>query len=143
MKKSTIILLLIVFLGSVIIVGVFGMQAIPIDSRVYVTDIIPTSVVTIDGQSLEIKKGESADYYYVMLPYEEGLTVIISTRIEPVDSTNKELTITIDNNKEDNPLAKIGEKGEILILRRGTVRLHYSSKDSATFKGMDFRIYTY
>ena len=139
MKKSTIILLLIVFLGSVIIVGVFGMQSVPFEEIVYVKNIVPTSVSTFDGDRLTIRQREG--YYYVVVDFQQGLTLYINTRVEPADSTNKELSVTIVNNNAANPIAKIGDDGGIVILRSGDVHLHFSPRDSATAKGMDFWIY--
>ena len=142
MKKSTILILLIVFLGSVIVVGVFGMQANLWEAPVYINEIIPTSVATISGKSLEIKRNEQDGYYYVRVAYEENLTVLISTRVEPVDSTNKSLKISVTNNNDpENPRAEVGERGEIIVRRTGVVKVQYRAQDKATAAVMEFWIY--
>ena len=140
MKKSTILILFIVFLGSVLIVGVFGMQATFWEAPVYVEQIIPTSVATTSGKSLEIRQRD--DHYYVVVPYEENLKIFISTRVEPTDSTNKSLKITIVNNNDpSNPRAEVGEKNEIIIYRGGAVQVQYRAQDRATSAVMNFWIY--
>ncbi len=65
MKKSTILVLLIVFLGSVLVVGIFGLASVPYEKIVYVKEIRPTSVTTIsaNAQSLEIKQNEQGYSY--------------------------------------------------------------------------------
>lgn len=142
MKKSTILILLIVFLGSVIVVGVFGMNANLWEAPVYVEKIVPTSVATISGKSLEIRRNEQDDYYYVRVAYEENLTILISTRVEPVGSTNKTLKISITNNTDsENIRAEIGEKGEIVVLRTGIVKVQYAAQDRGTAVVMEFWIY--
>lgn len=141
MKKSTILILLIIFLGSVLIVGVFGMQAIPFEQIIYIKEITPTSVSSTNGESLEIKRDDKG-HYYIITEYKDGLAILINTKVEPTDSTNKNLKTIIVNNKENNPLAEIGQRGEIKILRPGSVHLQYRTQDSATGPVMDFWIYT-
>ena len=142
MKKSTILILVIVFFGSVLVVGVFGMQATLWEAPVYVEEIVPTAVATRSGTSLEIKRNEEDGYYYVRVTYEEDLTILISTRVEPVDSTNKSLKISVTNNNDpENPRAEIGERGEIIVHRTGIVKVQYRAQDKATAAVMEFWIY--
>ena len=140
MKKSTILILVIVFLGSVLVVGVFGMQATLWEAPVYVEEIVPTSVATRSGQSLEIKHNEQG--YFVVASYEEGLTILINTRVSPEDSTNKTLKVTVVNNNDPtNPRAEVGDRNEIIILRSGAIQVQYRAQDKATAAVMNFWIY--
>ena len=140
MKKSTILVLLIVFLGSVLIVGIFGMQAVPFEEIVYVREIVPTAVYTSSGTQLQLRQNSDGDYY-VSVPYEEGLTILIMTKVTPDNSTNREIKLSVVGESADNPVVEIGEKGEIKFLRRASVRLQYRSQDSPTGPVMNFRIY--
>lgn len=141
MKKSTILILLVVFLGSVIIVGVFGMQAVPFEQRIYVKEIIPTNVYISSGPELEIKENDQIGKH-VITAYREGLTILIMTKVYPENSTNRLLKISILNNPQDNPIAKIGERGEIIFLRRGSIKVRYGATDSGTGPKMDMWIIT-
>ncbi len=144
MKKSTVLILLVIFFGSIIIVGIFGMQAVPFEQRIYVREIVPTSVYCtykgIDsGIELEIKDDEQGKY--VMTTYEEGLTILIMTQVEPENSTVRTLKLSILNNTPENPIAEIGERGEIIFLRCASLHVRYSATDSATGPKLDMWIY--
>lgn len=142
MKKSTILILILVFLGSILAVGIFGMQSIPFEERVYSTSITPTSVMTSTGNELEIKKGTDEDgknFWYVTVSYEEGLIVMISYDLQPSDCTNKKVEMTIV--EPQSPAATISERGEIVFHERGSVHVLFKAKDSQTGASMDFWIY--
>ena len=160
MKKSTILILFVVFLGSVLIVGVFGMNSVPFEQRVYVKEISPTSVYTSDGTELEIKWDSDKKGHYVRARYDKSLVnerynenyeletdfidpfvILINTKIEPMDSTNKELKIVIIGNDVNDPFAEVGERGEIIVYRPVTVHVRYTSQDTQPSKTMDFYIY--
>lgn len=147
MKKSTIILLLIVFVGSVVIVGVFGMQAVPFEEIVYVKEIVPHEVVVYAGGAqstlqAQLDTDKGAGHYYIMIPLQNEMIVNVIPRITPTDSTNKNLKISIVPGEGDD-IATIGELGEINISGRGTVHLRYSAQDSATGAVMHLYIHVY
>lgn len=142
MKKSTVLILLIVFLGSVLVVGIFGMQSVPYEQIQYVKQIVPTSVTSMSGnaQSLQIQIDDNG--YYVMLPYEEGLELLINYELKPADCTNKKIKIAVVYPK--NPPAELTERNTIIFNRKGAVHLQYVATDSAASAPMmDFWIYTY
>ena len=142
MKKSTILILLIVFVGSVLVVGIFGMQSVPYEQILYVKEIVPTSVTSMTGNSkgLEIKINNKG-YYYVVVPYEEGLELLINYDLKPADCTNKNVSVAIVYPDKDLP-AELTERNTILFNRKGQIRLQYRPTDSATAPVMDFLIYT-
>ena len=147
MKKSTILLLLIVFLGSVLIVGIFGMQSVPFEEIVYIKEIVPHEVVVYAGGSQSTMQAQAdtdkgAGHYYIMIPLQDDLVVNVIPRINPTNSTNKNLKITIVPGEGDD-IATIGTLGEININGRGTVHLRYSAQDSATGAVMHMYIYVY
>jgi len=140
MKKSTILIILVVFLGSVLIVGIFGMKAVPFESIVYCKSIVPTSVVTTTGKVLEIGKNDNG--YFLVVHYEENLGLLINYNLDPADCTFKEVHTSIVY-PEKNPPAVITDKGEIVFNRQGTVRIQFRATDSPTAPTMDFWIYAY
>lgn len=140
MKKSTILIILIVFVGSVLIVGIFGMQNVPYEQIKYVKDIVPTSVTTMSGnnQGLVIKTDQNG--YYVALYYEEGLELLISYDLKPADCTNKNVKVAIVYPVQNQP-AVITERNTILFSRKGSIHLQYRATDSVAAPVMDFWIY--
>lgn len=141
MKKSTILILIVVYLGSILIVGIFGMKSIPFEERVYCNSITPSAAMTSSGNELTIKKGEieGKEYYYVTVSYEEGLIVMVSYDLTPANCTNKNVEISIV--EPQNPPAMVGERGEIIFHEKGSVHVVYKAKDSQTGASMDFWIY--
>lgn len=143
MKKSTILILVIVFLGSVLVVGLFGMKSVPFEERIYIEQIIPTSIITSDGEELISQLKRDNNGYYVVIDknkYEDGFYVWIGYIFEPNDATNKNLDISIIVPETDPP-ATINEHNEIVFHRRGMVRVQFRAKDQAAAAVMDFCIY--
>lgn len=141
MKKSTVLILLIVFLGSVLIVGIFGIKSVPYEQIVYVSNIKFTSVTTMssNSQTLEIRTSSSG-LQYILLDYEDNLEVLINYEITPADSTNKNIKIIIVNENPDGPIAEITERNTIRFLRKGMLQLRYKAQDSASGPAVDFEI---
>ena len=54
MKKSTILILALVFLGSVVVVGIFGMQSVPFNERVYIEKITLSGVTSSTGTQIKL-----------------------------------------------------------------------------------------
>lgn len=141
MKKSTILMLLIVFVGSVLVVGIFGMQSVPYEQILYVKEIVPTSVTSMSSSSQNLQIQTDGDGYYVMLPYEEGLQLLINYKLDPVDCTNKGVRVSIVS--PDNPPAELTDRNVIVFNRKGVIKLRYSPMDSATTKPMEIRVFAY
>ena len=144
MKKSTILILFIVFLGSVLVVGLFGMRSVPYEERVYIKEIYFTSITTTlkdpnyQGDLLSrVEVNELTGQQEIYLPYEEGLEIIIGFNITPADATNKHIDISIvypeDYDPDDpNRIVELGEHNEIRFFGIGSVRIQYRSTDQAT-----------
>lgn len=140
MKKSTILVLLVVYLGSILVVGIFGMKAVPFEEIVYCQQITPVSAVTSSGEELNIQKHESeSNTYYVVTKYVEGLTVMVNYNLTPADCTYKDVKIVIV--EPANPPAILTDRGEIVFTKRGSVHIKYRATDNATGPSMDFWIY--
>lgn len=162
MKKSTIIILLVVFLGSVLIVGIFGMQAVAWEDIVYLDKIEITSIITSDGQNVDIKYNETGNYYYAILNYvprkvqqadENGeivekdvFEVTLVWDYSPKNATNKEIKVSIIEPQTPacDPLtenAKRGRGDPLVFRRTGSVHLRYAATDSATGAKLDIWLY--
>ena len=77
-----------------------------------------------------------------MLPYEEGLELLINYDLKPADCTNKIVEVSIVYPEKNQP-AELTERNTILFNRKGSIHLQYRAKDSATLPPMDFWIYAY
>ena len=144
--------MLIIFLGSVLIVGIFGMQSVPYESIVYVKKIIPTGIITSDGQQVEIKQNNHGEYYAIidykpsLKDGEEVFEVSVGYNLEPADCTNKNLKVLIVYPTADLPCDPLPEdlttwRGTLTFHRKGSVHLQYSAQDSATGAVMDIWLY--
>ena len=145
-------MLLIVFLGSVLIVGIFGMQSVPFESIVYIKQIKPTSVITSDGKSVEIKQNSRGEYYAIITykPYikdgVETFEVSVGYDLEPTDATNKNLKVVILYPTANLPCDPLPDdmttwRGTLTFHRAGSVHLRYRAQDSATGAVMDIWLY--
>lgn len=93
MKKSTILLIAVVYIVSFLIVGFFGIavkgynKVIPVDS---IAVIDPDNGLKIDDKSKylteEVKKDWNTDYYFTAM-YDSELTVRLEARVLPADTT--------------------------------------------------------
>lgn len=132
MKKSTILIILVVFAVSVFVVGFWGIQNVPYEEIIYVEQITPTHVFYgRQSDEAEIKFDEQQKYFYVNFPYEEGMTVKIDYEITPHDVTNRRVDIEIENLNPDSD-AVLNSMGTITLNNRGPVIITYRAKDSAS-----------
>ncbi len=141
MKKSTILIIVAIFLISVFVVGVFGLKDVPYNEIVYIEKIVPTSVILSTGaESPQIKTSQKG-YYYIVVPYEQNIKVMINYDIVPNDATNRKLDIEVTNINA-NSKGSILESGAILLEDKGVVKVTYRALDSASGAKMEFYIYT-
>ena len=63
MKKSTVLLLTLVFLASILIVGFFGMKSISYKETIYINSITPTEVTLSTDEQKTINRDENGKYY--------------------------------------------------------------------------------
>lgn len=139
MKKATILILVIIYVGSVFIVGIYGMKSIPFEEILYCEEIIPTSVVCSDGSAVELKQDK--DGYYVNVKYTEGMYLIVNYNLNPSDCTYKDVSISIQSEKED-PGAYVDEQGVIYITRKvSQIIVVYKAQDEHKAE-LKIKIYT-
>lgn len=138
MKKSTILIIFVVFLVSIFVVGVFGMKSVPYSEITYVEKIVPTQVTLDNGSVVEIQ--ENSKGYYVYVPYKEKRVVMIDYEIVPNDATNRKLDVKIENVNKDSD-AEILDNGGIQLNDKGIIIVRYFTTDSVSPKSMVFYIY--
>ena len=146
MKKSTILMLLIVFLGSVLVVGIFGMQAVPFEQIIYIDEIVPSRIDTSTGETPELKRNARGEWYVVLERFEPEMTVMLSWNLSPADCTNKNVNVVILGDPENLPCDPLPEdsskwRGEIVFHRAQAIHVQYRAQDSATGAVMDLYIY--
>lgn len=136
MKKSTILIIVAVFLISVFVVGIFGLQSIPYEQRVYIEQIIPTTI-TFDSNEGTIEKKiyyseDDGGYYYVTIPYipnrEGEMIVTVNYDLSPTDATNKRLSVNVKN-LDENSNGTLQENGSIALTDRGNIEVIYKAQD--------------
>lgn len=128
MRKATIIIIAAIYVASIVIVGVFGLQALIYVETVSITDIIlPT---TIEGK--EVKPNADGTGYTVVIAYKEDLIIPIEFVPDPVDApATIEVTITYQTGTEESPTAELTHDiGYFLAFRKaGKVTLTFHSTD--------------
>lgn len=135
MKKSTILIIVAVFLISVFVVGIFGLQSIPYEQIVYIEQIIPTTI-TFDSNEGTIEKKiyyseDDGGYYYVTIPnrnYRQGMSVMVNYDLRPTDATNKRLSVNVKN-LDENSNGTLQENGSIKLEDRGNIEVIYKAQD--------------
>lgn len=162
MKKSTILILLIVFVLSVVIVGIFGMKIMSYNVKVYIDQIVPTQIIlnddTVytyypDGNSNDThqirKVPNQENAYYVRLEYFEGLSLIMDYEILPNDATNRKLKIAITYDSKggvegegvtESNSATL-ESTKLTFTQMGAVAITFRSTDGSN-KIMKLYVYT-
>lgn len=134
MKKSTVLIVLVTFVLSVVLVGIFGMKVLSYNTRIYVKEIVPVGVTTssnVAGVKCNNRRDEKGDpiegKYIVIVPYSDGLIVRIDYELTPADATDKDVSIT--------PLggADVVEVDglSIRVKRIGSTTLLYRAKDGS------------
>ena len=148
MTKPTILILTIVYLASVLIVGIFGMQIMSFNTVNYISSI----TLTNDNDHLEFshnrdtlmffeksKDEEATPYmeYQLIFNFKAGMTIKITPRLTGVDSTldptNKELDVNVFCN-EDAPDCITYANGVFTVNKMGTATVTYRSKDTSNKK---------
>lgn len=142
MKKSTILLIAVVFAVSVFVVGIFGIKNVPYNQRIYVEEITLRSLTLSNGKTVDIKQNDNDGSYYVRIEYEEDLSVMVNYTVTPNNATNRNLNITVDNSLSSNSNAEKLPNGAILLKDSGPVKITFIAEDSANKPKVILTIYT-
>ena len=132
MKKATVIVIAAIYVASIVVVGVFGLQALMYDESNPITDIIlPTQIEGKDVKRINDGKG-----YTVVIAYRADLVIPIDFIPEPADSPSKiEVEITYQTGTEEEPTAELTRNvGYFLKFNtKGKVTITFRAKDNSKF----------
>lgn len=137
MKKSTILVICIVFLASVLVVGFFGMQAASYYSKVYVESITPAAIYCTTGEQLNFMPSDTPHRYPVMITaFQKGMTVRVDCDVTPDNATffnDIKIEITSQGNytgSDDNTVATL-DGHNIILHQLGFVEITYRILDGS------------
>ena len=148
MTKPTILVLAIVYVASVLIVGIFGMQIMSFNNINYISSI----TLINDNDHLEFshnkntlqfhevsKDEEATPYkeYYLIFEAKAGMTIKLTpilTAVDPtLDPTNKELDVNITYSSDKENCITY-ENSVFTIHEAGGATVTYKSKDNSNKK---------
>lgn len=130
MKKATVIIIAAIYVASIVIVGVFGLQALIYVEALPVTDIILPE--QIEGR--EVKVGKDG-IYMVGIPFHEGMVIPIEFTPYPADAPAEiEVAITYQTAKDNSTADLTHDIGYFLVFhKKGQVTLTFTSTDNRKF----------
>lgn len=139
MKKATVIVIAAIYVASIVIVGVFGLQALIFTESQPITDFILAE--QIEGR--DVKPTSDGKGYTVVVSYKEDLLVPIEFVPVPADAPALiEVTITYQSGSEQNPTAelqhdigyflKFFKKGKVTVTIRSTDNRKFAKELSIT-----------
>lgn len=132
MKKATVIVIAAIYVASIVIVGVFGLQALIYIESMPITDIILPS--QIEGK--DVKPTADGKGYTVVITFKEDLIIPIEFIPEPADAPAAiEVEITYQTGSEESPTAELTHDiGYFLTFyKKGKVTLTFRSTDNRKF----------
>lgn len=137
MKKSTILVICIVFVASVLVVGFFGMQVSSYYSKVYIDSITPSAIYCSTDEQLSFLPSDEPNSYPIMITaFEQEMVVRIDYDVSPGDATGRDkiqISITGQGSytgNNDNPVATLD--GQSIILHQlGFVEITYRATDGS------------
>ena len=144
MSKPTILILLIVYVSSILIVGIFGLQIMSFNNINYIDSI------TVDVKNVSFSKNkhtlsfisnsvinEAIPYmrYTLIFEYASDQTLAISPKIVAknpnIDPTDNRLTVTLTYSQEAHKGCITYENSLFKINRPGGVTVTYRSQDNS------------
>ena len=92
MKKSTIFLIILVYIVSFVIVGLFGIQARGYNEIIYVESI---TLRAVDEELVQSRYKGDQNYTFVTY-YEDNLVVKFKAEVLPANATNKKVKLNCE-----------------------------------------------
>ncbi len=132
MKKSVVMLILVIYVASVAVIGVFGMKSVLYDEKIYIEKITcineeaKDAEVTIDGRTLTIQK--------VVIDYKESeeTTFWIQWRVFPEDASFRRVEFVSGNEN----VATVDGQGIVRFIKKGTVTIYINALDGSKIQGI-------
>lgn len=100
MKKSVIVLLIVIYIAAIVFVNFFGMEFLAYDKIVYAE--------RVECINSDMVLHSSGEFKYAIVRYSPGVTYTIQHKVYPEDVTNKNVTYIYD---EDNGVMSISPLG--------------------------------
>jgi len=132
MKKSVVMLILVIYVASVAVIGVFGTSIAFYDEKIYVEKITcineeaKDAEVTIDGRMMTIQK--------VVIDYKESeeTTFWIQWRVFPENATFRRVEFVSGNEN----VATVDGQGIVRFVKKGTVTIYINALDGSKIQGI-------
>lgn len=101
MKKSTVILIAIIYIASIVIISIFGMKAVIFNEIISVREIVCTNE-TDEFVTVKDQQGKKL----IEVPFigawdetkSEGTIAIITWQVQPTNASNKKIKLVYDTN---------------------------------------------
>ena len=132
MKKSVVMLILVIYVASVAVIGVFGMKSVLYDEKIYIEKITCINEEakdveeTIDGRTVTIQR--------VIIDYKESeeTTFWIQWRVFPEDASFRRVEFVSGNEK----VATVDGQGIVRFIKKGTVTIYINALDGSKIQGI-------
>lgn len=144
MKKSVFLIIVIIFVASILFIGLFGMEIALFNEKLYVSQIVVTNE---DNEQYSVYESESEKITYITFFYNgdyEGdwqsgynpNTVILSYRVVPEDATNRKVAFSYDSSFEGgvNPYGEVTENGIVRFKMPGILIVTITALDGSNTK---------
>lgn len=135
MKKSVVLLIGLVYIISVVVVGVVGIKLHIYDETIYVMD-IECSIRGMEPKQVDFNyQGWHYDYYYVAYDCEPNVMFEVHSNVIPSNATNDHVRYYINEN--ENVTLKTNEDSNIAFLtfkEEGSIDIHVSPTDGGSGK---------
>jgi len=134
MKKATILMVFLVFLASIMIVGMFGSKIMTDYRNIHCEYIILNSMKDENGAELNREFDANSEYLVKINDFNEEKIISFDYTVLPFDATDKStyISITYDSGGE-TPISYI-EDGKLYITAPGAVHVEIKALDSASTK---------
>lgn len=132
MKKSVVMLILVIYVASVAVIGVFGMKSVLYDEKIYIEKITCINEEakdveeTIDGRTVTIQR--------VIIDYKESeeTTFWIQWRVFPEDASFRRVEFVSGNEN----VATVDGQGIVRFIKKGTVTIYINALDGSKIQGI-------
>lgn len=125
-------LILVIYVASVAVIGVFGMKSVLYDEKIYIEKITCINEEakdveeTIDGRTVTIQR--------VIIDYKESeeTTFWIQWRVFPEDASFRRVEFVSGNEK----VATVDGQGIVRFIKKGTVTIYINALDGSKIQGI-------
>ena len=144
MKKSVFLIILIIYVASILFIGLFGMEMALFNEKLYVTDIIITNEST---EEYSVYESTQEGIIYITFFYdntydgnwesEDNPNVVqLFWKVVPEDATNRKISFSYDTSYEGgvNPYGKVTETGTVMFKKAGSITVTITALDGSNTK---------